>query len=204
MHAFVYFIVHRPTLKTYVGKSIDPLERFERHTRAHTKIGNALRKHGRDEFELQVLEEFSTEAEAYAREAQLIALFALDDHRFGYNIAAGGRGPNRRAGFKQTPEWIEKRANAKRGKKHTTQGIENLRKAGLKRRKTTQEQRDEIQTLYESGVPQLEIAARLNVSSGIVRRVCREGKPKRRPGGYHPKGSVHPIIMSSHEDDKTR
>lgn len=129
MLAHVYLITNKKNLKTYVGKTIDPKKRWERHLKGRggaKRIRSAIMKHGAEAFEFQIIRSFETEAEAYACETQLIATFALDDHRFGYNICAGGRGPNRRSGFKQTPEWIEKRAARKRDVPHTEAGMTML------------------------------------------------------------------------------
>lgn len=196
MLAHVYLITNKKNLKIYVGKTIDPEKRWERHTKGRggaKRIRSAIMKHGAEAFEFQIIRSFETEEEAYAYETQLIATFALDDHRFGYNIAAGGRGPNRRAGFDQTPEWIEKRAAKKRGIPHTETGRMNIRTAGLKRRKTTPEQRASIRARYESGETMMHLAEEFCLGIDTIKRICREGMPKRSHGGHRPKGKNIPF-----------
>lgn len=196
MLAHVYFIMNKKNLKVYCGKTIDPEKRWERHLKGKggaQRIRSAIVHHGPNAFEFRIVRSFDTEKEAYMYEAQLIATFALDDPRYGYNIAAGGRGPNRRSGFKQTSEWIEKRAARKRGILHTKIGIENLKAAGLKRRKTTPEQRSSIKESYRTGASMVQLANEHRLSIDTVKRICREGMPKRSHGGDRPKGQNVPF-----------
>lgn len=67
----------------------------------------SIQKYGWDAFEHEILVNGLTESEAKAEEIRLIAEYKSNKEEFGYNITSGGGGA---AGYKQSPEHIQKRA----------------------------------------------------------------------------------------------
>lgn len=78
----------------YVGKTNNPSERWINHKyvskKAKTKLYNAMRSYGVENFEMILVESDASEEFIYEREIYWIAL--LDTVNNGYNIAIGGRG----------------------------------------------------------------------------------------------------------------
>jgi group I intron endonuclease len=111
MHNQAYFFVYRITCKnnnkSYIGITNDPKRRFkERRYDARTDskypIHAAMRKHGIDQFEFEVI--YGSRDEAYIREEMEKYFVTLyDSKNNGYNCTDGGEGIQ---GYK--PEWIEK------------------------------------------------------------------------------------------------
>lgn len=91
---FVYKIQHKETGKLYIGKTDNPAKRWQQHSRLHCKgcpyIHAALRKHGADAFQFDVLEECSSKEVNALEVAYINNLNARAPD--GYNIAAGGDG----------------------------------------------------------------------------------------------------------------
>ncbi len=89
--ACVYRLTHVKSGRAYIGKTVKTLEeRVRRHTYSDSHIGRALRRHGRDAFQVEVLlvgdEEHCFEMERALIEAQ--GTLAPG----GYNVAEGGNG----------------------------------------------------------------------------------------------------------------
>jgi group I intron endonuclease len=120
--------------KIYIGVSVDPVERFDTHC-ANSKgsaIGNAIRKHARESFKLDVLVCGRREY-VYELEAKAIQSYDTVAPK-GYNIATGGVGGH--AGCKRSDETRAKLSAQKRGKASplkgkpmSEQGIANVRLA---------------------------------------------------------------------------
>jgi hypothetical protein len=80
--------------KIYIGQSVNPERRFEEHMSLQgnaTILTNAVRKYGRDCFEMEILER---DVENYDdREIYWIKLYNSTDKHIGYNISTGGNSP---------------------------------------------------------------------------------------------------------------
>lgn len=143
-HLYVIRLPANDYAATYVGVSKNPRERFSRHCRSRTPIGNAIQLCGRDLVICEVLES-GTRDQIYQREIETIA--ALNTRwPNGYNIAfgglAGGRDPlpitraKISAGLRgkkpsnETREKLSARRNFF-GRKHTTETRAKLSLAQL-------------------------------------------------------------------------
>ena len=74
MASYVYLITHRDSGKCYVGKTNNPKGRWKSHKKVARRgdprpLYCALRKYGFDAFDFEVIEEHSTEQDAYEAEA---------------------------------------------------------------------------------------------------------------------------------------
>lgn len=102
MKAYVYEIRNKINNKVYIGKTINPKERWSDH-RKLAKVGKekcggfsvvhrAIAKYGVDNFEFNIIEEFETEKEALDFETIVIILAASNKRNYGYNCNLGGHG----------------------------------------------------------------------------------------------------------------
>jgi group I intron endonuclease len=103
MKAYIYLITNLINDKVYVGKSINPDERWrhhkniaaggkEKYPKEFSSIHGAIRKYGEDNFGLKIVEEFDTEDEAYRAETRWIISLVSNDRSKGYNLNLGGKG----------------------------------------------------------------------------------------------------------------
>ena len=157
--ACVYVITNTLNGKKYVGVTKNMSSRMRSHA-SHTiptkaAIKNAIKKHGREYFTMEMLEEGSQDY-CYEREPYWIkTLNTLKPS--GYNVCTGGRGakgltgenngmfgrkgvlhphfgkPGYRAGIPHTEQSRAKMSAARKGKKHSPEAIENIRRAALAR-----------------------------------------------------------------------
>ena len=101
-HACIYKATLIGTTRAYVGKAVDLLTRFRNHMCADEYIARALNAHGPENFSIEVLRVFETEAEAYDQEGSFMEAHRTRPGHGGFNIAEGGKGftseEGRRAG----------------------------------------------------------------------------------------------------------
>ena len=85
IYGVVYVITNLITGMKYVGKTTRTIKkRFSEHASAKNHLGNAIRKYGRENFKIEVLEECETPEQLDEREIYWIA--KLDcKHPNGYN-----------------------------------------------------------------------------------------------------------------------
>jgi group I intron endonuclease len=95
---YIYAVTCSANGKVYVGKTVNPAQRFANHRWAlkrtermkdtNRHMWNAAQKHGIDTFEFRVLEEFDFDAESIASERELWWMDELMscDRRYGFNL----------------------------------------------------------------------------------------------------------------------
>ena len=111
----VYVARNRNNGKVYVGKTVRDLShaKARHHQRAKfiwkygvfSRFYTAIRKHGFDAFEWEVVYKGRSDPEIQEKERELIAYLKATDKAFGYNMTPGGDGG---AGKKLTAEHIGK------------------------------------------------------------------------------------------------
>ena len=110
---FIYKITNRLDDKFYVGQTINPISyRFRKHCELALrgegyKLHAAVRKHGKENFYVELLEECETQEQLNERETHFINTLNPP-----YNICPGGV-------FRLGPESIKKMAKSLTGKKQT-------------------------------------------------------------------------------------
>jgi group I intron endonuclease len=119
----VYCIKNIINNKEYIGLTIRTLEeRWKQHIREsnreggwewNTPLGNAIKKYGKDSFEVFVLEECSSETEMKQKEIWLIRERKSLASETGYNLTLGGDG---RLGYKLSEETKRKIGEGNFGK----------------------------------------------------------------------------------------
>ena len=157
--AFVYKITNLFDGKSYIGVSKNPVKRFHSHAFHNTKtrslIKAAIRKHGVDNFKLDILLQ-STQQYCYMMERVLVEGYKTQKPG-GYNICSGGVGaigltgefngmfgrtgpshqhygkPGYNAGNKHTPEARAKMSKARLGKKKSPEHCAKMKAIALTR-----------------------------------------------------------------------
>lgn len=157
----VYVIVNKINGKMYVGSTgVELTTRFNRHLvkvnqGSNNSVHRAIRKYGKDNFDIRMIEEFSSKENMLQGEIDYIAYF--DTHRslFGYNDTAGGEGGNTNGGKKFSSEWKSKMSEARNGIVFSEDHKNNLSKSHMghtaPNRKLTFEQAETIRKEYEEG-----------------------------------------------------
>ena len=119
----VYCIKNTVNNKEYIGLTTRTLEkRWKQHIYEsnkqdswewNTPLGNAIKKYGKDSFQIFVLEECSSETELKQKEIQLIKERKSLASETGYNLTLGGDG---RLGYKLSKETKRKIGEGNLGK----------------------------------------------------------------------------------------
>lgn len=113
VYGVVYLITNLINGKQYVGQTIKKVSyRFNEHARANTLIGKAIRKYGRENFKIKVLEKCYSYDELNAAEMKWIKKLNTKDPN-GYNKTDGGEGI-----LNPATSTREKLAQAGMGNKH--------------------------------------------------------------------------------------
>jgi group I intron endonuclease len=136
----VYCIKNTINNKEYIGLTTRTVEqRWKQHIREsnkegswewNTPLGNAIKKYGKDSFEVFVLEECSSETELKQKEIQLIRERKSLASETGYNLTLGGDG---RLGYKLSEETKRKIGEGNLGKIMSNEAKEKMSIAAKKR-----------------------------------------------------------------------
>ena len=130
----IYCITNNLNGKFYVGKTKRSLEvRFKEHFKEKTYIGRVMRKHGIENFTVEVLETCFVD-KLNERERYWIAELDCKDPN-GYNLTDGGDGltgctQGTRAKMSETQKIIGSRPPSFKGKHHSAEARAKLSKAG--------------------------------------------------------------------------
>jgi group I intron endonuclease len=136
----VYCIKNIINNKEYIGLTKRPLEhRWKQHIYEsnkkdswewNTPLGNAIKKYGKDSFQVFVLEVCSSETELKLKEIQLIKERKSLASETGYNLTLGGDG---RLGYKLSEETKQKIGQGNLGKVMSVDAREKMSVAAKKR-----------------------------------------------------------------------
>lgn len=136
----VYCIKNIINNKEYIGLTTRTLEeRWKQHVYEsnrenswewNTPLGNAIKKYGKDSFQVFVLEECSSETEMKLKEIQLIKERKSLSTETGYNLTLGGDG---RLGYKLSEETKKKIGEGNLGKIMSIEAREKMSVAAKKR-----------------------------------------------------------------------
>jgi group I intron endonuclease len=136
----VYCIKNTVNNKEYIGLTTRTLEkRWKQHIYEsnkqnswewNTPLGNAIKKYGKDSFQVFVLEECSSETELKQKEIQLIKERKSLASENGYNLSFGGDG---RLGYKLSEETKQKISQGNLGKVMSIDAKEKMSVAAKKR-----------------------------------------------------------------------
>lgn len=138
----IYKTTNLLTGQIYIGKD---LHNNPTYLGSGIKLVHAIKKHGRENFTKEILEECSDPKVWLEREKYWIKKLSAIEN--GYNLAEGGAGGNTRKGFteKQQEEYIEK---MQQGRKKSQKVIESYSKRkGVSR----PEHSEKLKAMYKNG-----------------------------------------------------
>jgi group I intron endonuclease len=107
----VYKIINKINNKIYIGSSQRNLEvRLQRHfskanSGSASSLHKAIRKYGKENFVIELIEQFQTKKEMFEAEIKYISIFNTFKSDQGYNDTVGGEGGNTNGGKKFDDEW---------------------------------------------------------------------------------------------------
>lgn len=133
MTHFVYKVTNKVNGKIYIGITNDIKKRWREHRYnatvnvRHSKFYLAIRKHGIDNFNLEVIYCSLFRDDVEQKEIDFIREYKTTDINFGYNITDGGRSPL------MPLDVVEKIAAANRGKKRSVETRQKLSAIGMGR-----------------------------------------------------------------------
>ena len=118
---YIYKITNKINNKIYIGKTTHTVQyRWNQHTSASFTDKNkldynyllhkAIRKYGKENFSLEILEKVEDEKVLSEKEMYYIKLYnscVLEDNANGYNMTYGGEGPNKINKEKILELWLE-------------------------------------------------------------------------------------------------
>lgn len=185
----VYKLLNKSNNKIYIGQTKHNIEqRFYKHSCNNSIIGRAIRKYGKDMFELTVLHKSDNRSQILELEKQEILINnSLVPN--GYNIHHGGSGGDTE--YRHTQDTIDKIIVANLGKTQSKELIEK-RMQKMRGRKIKQEQKSNIKLnqphrkivkcsngkIYDS---MSDAAKDLNLSIGNISQIL-SGKRKQTNG----------------------
>lgn len=121
----IYCITNKLNGKKYIGQSVNIENRFKQHISGHdtnSHIDNSMRKHGLDNFNLEILLECD-ESQLDAEEIKFINLYAT--YMNGYNLTRGGDLKGYGNPMKN-PILAKKNGEARKGYRHSEDTKERL------------------------------------------------------------------------------
>lgn len=95
MKGIIYKITNKVNNKSYIGQTRQSIQfRWNQHTskRDNTYFHNAIQKYGKDNFEIEILEECDVEV---LNEREIFYIAKYDTFKNGYNLTIGGDGNKR-------------------------------------------------------------------------------------------------------------
>jgi group I intron endonuclease len=197
----VYKITNTLTKKSYIGWTGKTVEaRWQQHKKSalknkvNTKFYNSIRKYGVDCWQVDTLQEVSTNCEAKQLEIDFISKYKTYEN--GYNSTFGGDGnngiimseesnikrSNKLKGIKKPKGWNLHRTHSESTKNKISNSHLNMKKPWVKwndeqikkrsmpRRSLTKEQYDKMQTFRKDGMVTKKIAEILGVSNDVVKK----------------------------------
>ncbi len=160
----VYKIVNKINEKVYIGKTIkNGLSRFKEHVynaityQEPYKFYRAIRKYGKENFELIILLNSENDEVLKKMEIFFIVKYKSMEDGFGYNMTEGGDGS---VGYRHTEETKKKigklgkgklvgKKNPMFGKTHTSEVKEKIRKAAIKQGGISKEAAESFKTKFK-------------------------------------------------------
>jgi group I intron endonuclease len=175
----VYVIVNKLNGKMYVGSTERELKiRWQKHLVKVNEgslctIHKAIRKYGRDNFDIRMIEIYSTREAMLAGEIEYIAYFDTFKSKWGYNDTLGGEGGNTNGGKKFSEKWIVRISKSLSGKPQTN------------RRRFSEEIEKEICRLYfEEEKSMYALGQQFKCQRNLIADIIKRNNIKIRQSNY--------------------
>lgn len=170
----VYKITNRGNGKVYVGITNQGIKvRWYKHCSdvnagSHFALHNAIRKYGKDNFQVEILETVDDVEVLKEREIYWIGFYSSYDRSKGYNLTLGGDGTFGRYHSNETKDKIRQKAT---GRKYSVEAKEKMRhRKNVNRRIYQYDLEGKLVNVFESA----SAAARvLNVNRFVIGAVAR-------------------------------
>lgn len=191
----IYIIKNRINNKVYVGQTTVSIKlRFQNHLSAarHGKdyiIGKAIRKYGKENFYIELLEE-CLEEELNDREIYWISYFNSTNSKFGYNISIGGNviRVTKELNKDKVLELFNSGIPAFKIAKLLHTGVPNITnllkdsniKYGIDLQRTNSLEESMIIDLYLDGYSTVDIGKKFNKNKSTIRRILLRNNIKLR------------------------
>ena len=115
----IYRIYHKGSMKSYIGKSVNPTKRFWEHQngrRSSPALQNAIKKYGKDAFVVKILEKDMPES--WLSKLEILHIRFYNSVRpYGYNLTSGGEGLRN-----PSEETLRKMSKARQGQTSPMKG----------------------------------------------------------------------------------
>jgi group I intron endonuclease len=157
-----YVVVNKLNGKIYVGSTERELKiRWQKHLVKVNEgslctLHKAIRKYGKDNFDIRMIEEYPTKKAMLVGEIDWISYFDTYKSPYGYNDTPGGEGGNTNGGKKFSEEWKAKISASNKGREFSEEHKKNLSESQLghvaPNRKLTFDQAEEIRKEYATGL----------------------------------------------------
>lgn len=191
----IYVIRNKINDKVYIGQTHVSLKlRFNNHLSAARRglgyvIGKAIRKHGEENFYIELLEECLIE-ELNDREIYWIRFFNSTNNKFGYNMSIGGN-VTRTTRNLDEQEVLDKFNNgqtscsiAKELHVHPYKVSAILKKYnivyGIDKQRTDSTKESMIIDLYNLGYSTIDISKKFNINKSVIRQILKRNGIKLR------------------------
>lgn len=154
---YIYKITNLLDGMIYIGKCEKPINKSQSYFGSGLKITKAIKKHGKENFEKEILYECSSVDELNEKECEFIQQYNSTDRNVGYNIAKGGQGGDLKSNHPEKQRIIlncSGTANHFFGKHHTEETKRRIseKKKGIKQdQETIQKRTATIKKQYENG-----------------------------------------------------
>ena len=129
MYGYIYKTTNLVNNKIYIGQKKSDKFLEEAYLGSGVRLRSAIQHYGLQNFKVDLIEKCTTKEELDEREKFWIKKYNTRDLLIGYNIAPGGQASCWNKGKHLSKEHKRKISESEKGKKHTNEAKEKMRKA---------------------------------------------------------------------------
>jgi len=189
----IYGIVNLDNGKIYIGQTRQGYrKRFQQHKEpsdGSPLLNKAMRKHGADAFECELIDLAETQEEANEKEKLWIAALKTYKRENGYNLSMGGTiGQFNEETLRKMSEAHKGARNSFYGKTHTEEARAKMREAKAGKQRLREHPRAKAVQCIETGKTYLcvkEAQIETGINSRHIGQVANKQYGRRTAGGFH-------------------